>query len=243
MRAGLKWIHYVVDPISYSYEAVLANEFHNLNLSCSPEDVVPRGPGYDSVDFQTCLLAGSTPRSLIVSGDAYLATSFDFHYSRIWYNLGIMAVQAVAFLVIGVVATEFLHFAPGGTRRIWARTKRVKRRLARQWYKDEEENLGPAFSLAPILDDERDSSALGDVDEGQVALADIKGSNLVVSGLARFSTSELTPRYGGSGATFASGSTLPPRLDVCSITLQAISSPAVSALSWEPAGRASRPVS
>lgn len=92
-----------------------------------------------------------------------------------------MIVQAVVFLVVGVVATEFLHFAPGGTRRIWARTKRVKRRLARQWYKDEEENLGPAFSLAPMLDDERDSSTFGDIDEGSAALADIKGSNLVVS--------------------------------------------------------------
>lgn len=154
-------------------------------MACSPEDIVPRGPSYTSVDYQTCLLPGSTARSLMVSGDAYLATAFDFHYSRIWFNLGIMAVQAIAFLVIGVVATEFLHFAPGGTRRIWARTKRVKRRLARQWYKDEEEAQGPAFSLAPMMDDADDDEGSwgeeGEGAEGARGLVDVKGSNLVVS--------------------------------------------------------------
>ncbi|SCZ90578.1 BZ3500_MvSof-1268-A1-R1_Chr1-3g02077 [Microbotryum saponariae] len=157
MRKGLKWIHYVVDPISYSYEAVLANEFHNLNLSCSPDDIVPFGPTYTRPEYQTCLLAGSTPGSLTVSGDAYLAISYDFHYSHIWRNLGIMAAQAFVFLVIGVVATEFLHFASGGTKRVWARTKRVMKRLERanRWYKQrksDEDDYG--VDLVPMFEED-----------------------------------------------------------------------------------------
>lgn len=112
-------------------QAVLANEFHGLSLSCSPSDIVPSGPTYDSVSdlYKTCTLPGSTPGSLTVSGDAYLSLTYDFAYSRVWRNLGVLAVQACAFLVVGVVATEFLHFAPGGTRRVWKRTRAAQRRL------------------------------------------------------------------------------------------------------------------
>lgn len=184
---------------------MLANEFHNLDLVCSPSDVIPRGPSYTTPEFQTCLLQGSTPGSLIVSGDAYLSTSFSFHYSRIWFNLGIMAVQAVAFLIIGVVATEFLHFAPGGTRRIWARTKRVKRRLARQWYKDDgEESMGPAFSLAPMFEDDESGWGGQEEDEGEQGaggVEEVKGSNLVVS--SRVLVHDLTPTVLTSVLLFA----------------------------------------
>ncbi|GAA6020195.1 hypothetical protein JCM10207_004364 [Rhodosporidiobolus poonsookiae] len=132
MRSGLKWIHYVIDPISYSYEAVLANEFHNLDLTCSPSNIVPSGPSYTDPTHQTCTLPGSTPGSLTVSGDAYLSLAYDFHFSRIWRNLAILALQALVFLVIGVVATELLHFAPGGSVRVWKRTEAAIRRVARR---------------------------------------------------------------------------------------------------------------
>ncbi|GAA5828180.1 hypothetical protein JCM11251_002621 [Rhodosporidiobolus azoricus] len=134
MRSGLKWIHYVVDPISYSYEAVLSNEFHSLSLTCSPSHIIPTGPSYATVpdEYKTCALPGSAPGALDVSGDSYLALTYDFHYERIWRNLGILAVQAAVFLLIGVVATEVLQFAPGGSRRLWKATEAVKRRLARK---------------------------------------------------------------------------------------------------------------
>jgi ATP-binding cassette subfamily G (WHITE) protein 2 (SNQ2) len=111
-------------------QAVLANEFHNLNLTCSPSDIVPSGPSYTNPLFQTCALPGSVPGSLSVSGDRYLSLTYDFHYSHLWRNLAILGVQAVVFLVIGVVATELLHFAPGGTTRLWKATRAVKRKFA-----------------------------------------------------------------------------------------------------------------
>ncbi|GAA5873064.1 hypothetical protein JCM3774_000326 [Rhodotorula dairenensis] len=131
MRPWLKWVHYAIDPISYSYEAVLANEFHNLALECSSGDIVPSGPAYDHLPamYKTCTLPGSTPGSLTVAGDRYLALTYDFHYKHIGRNLAVLAAQAIAFLVIGVIATEFLSFAESGRIRIWKRTRATVRRL------------------------------------------------------------------------------------------------------------------
>ncbi|KAM0755503.1 catalytic activity: RhaA is able to hydrolyze alpha-1 [Meredithblackwellia eburnea MCA 4105] len=134
MVPWLRWIHFIVDPISYSYEAVLSNEFRGLDLTCSPADIIPSGPSYTSPSHQTCRLPGSTSGSLIVSGSSYLSSAYSFHH-RPWRNLGIILAQAVVFLVIGIVATELFHFAPEGRKRIWARTERVKKRLRGQWYK------------------------------------------------------------------------------------------------------------
>ncbi|GAA5892143.1 hypothetical protein JCM6882_005707 [Rhodosporidiobolus microsporus] len=195
LRSGLKWIHYVVDPISYSYEAVLANEFHSLDLACSPQDIVPSGPTYPSnPTYQTCALPGSTPGSLTVSGDAYLSLTYDFHYDRLARNLAILAVQAAVFLAIGVVATEVLHFAPGGSTRLWKATGAVKRRLMRKKHRREfdykaasstgssngngngrssssarrsGESPSPSRTRTPLLDPEDEEGLLVDQEEGR----------------------------------------------------------------------------
>ncbi|GAA5951529.1 hypothetical protein JCM21900_001592 [Sporobolomyces salmonicolor] len=208
MRPWLKWIHYIVDPISYSYEAVLANEFHDLTLTCAPSDIVPSGPSYTHIppEYQTCALPGSSPGSLSVSGDRYLALSYDFHYSRIWHNLRILALQAVVFLVVGVVATEFLHFAPGGTKRVWMRTGRVARRLLKgRWYKRGEGENGEADGARLLdvaeqgMDGEEGTSSLADVEEQYVAAdgsettaedVEMDGSVLCVSSDRSFSISQ-----------------------------------------------------
>lgn len=136
-------------------QAVLSNEFHDLNLTCSPSDIVPSGPSYTDARYQTCLLPGSTPGSLIVSGSSYLASAYDFHHTP-WRNLGIILAQALAFLTVGVVATEFFHFAPAGQKRLWARTGRVMKRLSGKWYKgygDIEDSLGVAPASMEDLGD------------------------------------------------------------------------------------------
>lgn len=113
-----------------------------------------------SDDYKTCTLPGSTPASLVVSGDRYLALSYDFHYARIWRNLGIIAAQAVVFLVVGVVATNFLHFAPGGTKRVWMRSKRVMKRFRGTWYKRESLDGSSRATTASSRNDLADDSAV-----------------------------------------------------------------------------------
>lgn len=68
------WIQYV-NPVSYSYEAVMTNEFSNREMECAPEQLVPNGPGIDP-RYQGCTLPGSELGSRTVSGARYLETTF-----------------------------------------------------------------------------------------------------------------------------------------------------------------------
>jgi ATP-binding cassette, subfamily G (WHITE), member 2, SNQ2 len=54
--------------VAYGFEALMVNEFHNLELTCVPPQLVP---AYGSPANQGCALPGSTLGSNIVSGDAY----------------------------------------------------------------------------------------------------------------------------------------------------------------------------
>lgn len=159
---------------------MLTNEFHNLNLTCAPSQIVPSGPSYTDLRYQTCTLPGSTPGSLLISGDAYLATAFEFSYSRLWRNLAIIGVQALVFLVIAIVSTDYLHFTTEGTKRVWARTRRVERRLRRASYKTGEETMEDG--TVGLMDEENlsaEDSAIGE-EEGDELATKIEGSVLVV---------------------------------------------------------------
>ncbi len=160
MRPWLTWIPNIVDPISRSYEAVLANEFRHLSLACSPAGIVPSGPGYTNPLYQTCVLPGSTAGSLVVDGEAYLSVSYGFRYDRIWGNLAVMVLQAVAFLIIGVIGTNYLNFAPQGAKSVWARTKKMKEALAPRWRKSTETERGPDALLGTSEDGEADDEAV-----------------------------------------------------------------------------------
>jgi len=186
MRPWLTWIPNIVDPISRSYEAVLANEFRHLALACSLADIVPSGASYTNPRFQTCVLPGSTAGSLVVDGEAYLAASYGFRYDRIWGNLAVMVLQAVAFLVIGVIGTNYLNFAPQGAKSVWARTKKMKRALAPRWRKSTEIDRGPDALIGASDDDA--------ADDERVAHLDLSGSTLSWRELSLFVDTNEGPR-------------------------------------------------
>lgn len=68
------WLYYV-NPITYSFEAVLTNEFYQRNLPCALEQLVPQGSGVQP-QYQGCAISGATAGSSSVSGDQYLAASY-----------------------------------------------------------------------------------------------------------------------------------------------------------------------
>lgn len=164
---------------------MLTNEFRGLNLTCSQDQIVPFGPSYTNVLYQTCSLPGSTPGSLIVVGDSYMAAAFEFSYSHIWRNLGIIIAQAAVFLIIGIVSTDYLHFTTEATKRVWGRTNRVRRRLRQNWYKTGADALesGTVDSFDEMIGS-NESTALGGDDE-QVTGAQTSGSVLVVRSYSR----------------------------------------------------------
>ena len=64
-----------MNPIAYAFEAVMTNEFSNRNMTCDDSMLVPQGPGVDPA-YRSCILPGSQINSNVVSGAAYLETSF-----------------------------------------------------------------------------------------------------------------------------------------------------------------------
>ncbi|KAF8816092.1 hypothetical protein BYT27DRAFT_7248614 [Phlegmacium glaucopus] len=106
MIGSLRWISYI-NPIRYAFEGLMTNEFHTLNGVCST--LVPSGPGYEDISLanQVCTVVGSQPGQATVSGNSYLALSFDYHYSNLWRNFGILLSFAIFFVLCLLIFTEF----------------------------------------------------------------------------------------------------------------------------------------
>ncbi|KAF4637433.1 hypothetical protein G7Y89_g666 [Cudoniella acicularis] len=82
------WIYYI-NPVAYSFEAVLTNEFDNKVLNCAASEIVPRGPGYDNPAYQGCAFTGAQTGSLDISGSRYLSVAFEYSRSHLWRNWGV----------------------------------------------------------------------------------------------------------------------------------------------------------
>ncbi|KAK3396685.1 ABC-2 type transporter-domain-containing protein [Sordaria brevicollis] len=106
------WLYHV-SPVSYSFEAVLSNDFHGREMRCSAEMLVPQGPGIRQQN-QGCTLPGGRPGDDRVSGDAYLASQFKYSSGHVWRNWGVIIAFAVLYLLVTVLATEKLSFVGGG---------------------------------------------------------------------------------------------------------------------------------
>ncbi|KAJ5701887.1 hypothetical protein N7488_009435 [Penicillium malachiteum] len=92
MQEWLRWINYI-NPLAYSYEALVANEFHGRDFECA--SFVPSGPSYLNITSseRTCSVAGATSGSSVVSGDL---------------NLGIIIAYIVFFMAVYLLAAEYI---------------------------------------------------------------------------------------------------------------------------------------
>ena len=106
------WLYYI-NPIAYTFEGVLTNEFSGRVMECSPQTLVPQGPGV-SPEFQGCSIAGAELGSASVTGDRYLATQFEYHRSDLWRNWGILVCLSVFYILITLAACEIFSFVGGG---------------------------------------------------------------------------------------------------------------------------------
>jgi ABC-type multidrug transport system ATPase subunit len=119
------WLYYL-NPIAYSFEAVLANEFAGRTMACAPENTVPSGPGFNAAN-QGCTLTGARVGSLNVSGDDYLETTFDYKRANLWRNFGVVIAWSVLYILVTAVASEVFSFtAEGGGALEFKKTKQAK---------------------------------------------------------------------------------------------------------------------
>lgn len=77
----------------------MVNEFGSLSYDCSQSDLVPSGPGYDTIVNQVCAVVGSKPGEQLLSGSSYLESQYGFVQSHMWRNIGINAGLFVTFAI------------------------------------------------------------------------------------------------------------------------------------------------
>lgn len=119
MLGWSRWINYL-NPMAYSFEALLANEFHGRNFPCV--NIVPSGPSYvtspslttpvaagipTTIDTTSvCSVVGAVAGQSYVTGDAYIQGTYDFSWAHAWRNFGIIIGFTIFFLLTYLLATE-----------------------------------------------------------------------------------------------------------------------------------------
>ncbi|EGX97037.1 ABC multidrug transporter, putative [Cordyceps militaris CM01] len=99
--AWLRWIN----PIFYAFEILVANEFHGQNFACGPSSFVPPYQPHVGTSF-VCAVTGAVKGSETVSGDAFIAGSYQYYYSHVWRNFGILIAFLIAFMIMYFIVTE-----------------------------------------------------------------------------------------------------------------------------------------
>jgi ATP-binding cassette subfamily G (WHITE) protein 2 (PDR) len=102
-----KWIQYI-NPVSYAFEALMCNEFHDRDFPCV--NYVPMGTGYENVALgsKACSTVGSKAGVPYVNGDDYINTAFRYYNSHKWRNFGIIWVFLIGLMCVYLAATEFI---------------------------------------------------------------------------------------------------------------------------------------
>ncbi|KAG0640807.1 ABC drug exporter AtrF [Tuber brumale] len=112
MHPWFSWLRWI-NPIQYGFEALMANEFYNLNIQCVPPMLVPTGPNVEP-QYQSCALQGSRPGTTIVRGEDYIQTQFDYSRSHLWRNFGFIVAFWMFFVIMTAVGLELKKPNSGG---------------------------------------------------------------------------------------------------------------------------------
>ncbi|KAJ5787614.1 hypothetical protein N7457_002604 [Penicillium paradoxum] len=104
MRPWFGWIRWA-NPIFYAFEGIVANEFHGRRFQCM--EYIPASAFHQGLAF-TCAYVGSVPGERFVSGDAYIAGSYDYSYNHIWRNYGILLGFLIFFHILYFSLTELI---------------------------------------------------------------------------------------------------------------------------------------
>jgi ATP-binding cassette subfamily G (WHITE) protein 2 (SNQ2) len=169
MHPWFSWLRWI-NPVQYGFEALLANEFYNLELECVPPYIVPQVPNGDP-RYQTCAVQGSTPGSLTVNGANYISTAYQYSRSHLWRNFGFICAFFLFFVFLTAFGMEMQKpNKGGGAVTIFKRgqvPKSVEKSLEANAQPSDEEN-GKAEPAA--MDSKHESNSDGDGNkEGDVS--------------------------------------------------------------------------
>lgn len=94
------WLQYL-NPVRFAYEALLANELHGEQYACA--QIIPP---YGTDGYFGCNVAGAVAGQRYVSGDAYIQANYQYSYSHVWRNFGIVVGFTIFFWATYLFATE-----------------------------------------------------------------------------------------------------------------------------------------
>lgn len=171
------WLYWI-NPIAYSFEAVLSNEFAGRTMQCAPEQLVPQGSGIDPA-YQGCPIAGAQIGSTEVSGSAYIGTQYNYSRSHLWRNFGVVIAFTVLYILLAVIATELFDFSAGGGGALaFKKSKRAKNQVKEAAPADEEK-AGIAEDSSSSTKKEAGMGESGDSDKENEALEQITKSESI----------------------------------------------------------------
>lgn len=113
MHPWLKWLIWI-NPVQYAFEALMSNEFYNLNIQCVSPYLVPEGPDA-TPQHQSCFIEGSTPDQIVVKGSNYIKAAYTYSRSHLWRNFGIIICWLIFFVVLTMVGMELQKPNKGGS--------------------------------------------------------------------------------------------------------------------------------
>lgn len=127
MHPWFVWIFWI-NPMAYTFDALVSNEFHNTELPCVGPNLIPNGPGYGpEAGGQSCVgVIGAAPGDTSVMGDSYLA-GLSYSHSHVWRNFGILCAWWVFFIAVTVFFTSrWKQVGEGGRKLLIPREKQNK---------------------------------------------------------------------------------------------------------------------
>ncbi|KAI4177560.1 MAG: hypothetical protein LQ346_007662 [Caloplaca aetnensis] len=148
MHPWFKWLIWI-NPVQYGFEALMANEFYNLDIQCVPPNLVPQGP-LASPQYQSCTLQGSRPGSTTVSGADYIRTAYTYERAHLWRNFGIITAFWIFFVILTMLGMELQKpNAGGGAVTIFKRGQAPK-------------SVTQAIDQGNVVEDEEKATTAGD---------------------------------------------------------------------------------
>jgi ATP-binding cassette subfamily G (WHITE) protein 2 (SNQ2) len=112
MHPWFSWLRWI-NPVQYAFEALMANEFYNLEIQCVAPYLVPSLPNADP-RYQSCTIQGSTPGSTTVQGADYINTAFGYKRDHLWRNFGFICAFFGFFVALTAVGMELQKPNKGG---------------------------------------------------------------------------------------------------------------------------------
>ncbi|KAF9691100.1 hypothetical protein EKO04_010842 [Ascochyta lentis] len=115
MHPWFVWIYWI-NPLSYGFESLIANEFEGTIIPCVANNLVPNHlPQYQDPAHQSCAgVSGAAPHAVSLTGEEYLR-SLSYSSSNIWRNVGILFAWWVFFVALTIYYTLHWNDAAGST--------------------------------------------------------------------------------------------------------------------------------